>query len=87
MPDKPIPDESDIALARRFLDEADEDWTFIDPEDVKRLARRVVLNQIEQFRREEAPDRPPRPEDAALVRTWTHRLSEEIRTALNDGWS
>lgn len=41
-PTTPIVDEADIALARSFLDKADEDWTFIDPEDVKRLARAVI---------------------------------------------
>lgn len=29
-------------LANSFLAKADEDWTFIDPEDVKRLARAVL---------------------------------------------
>ncbi len=30
------------ALARFFLDRQDEDWTYIDPDDVKRLARAVL---------------------------------------------
>lgn len=34
-----------VALAQSFLDKADEDWTFVDPEDVKRLARAVLDNQ------------------------------------------
>lgn len=42
----PTIDAADIALARRFLDKADEDFTFIDPEDIKRLAR-AVLAKVE----------------------------------------
>ncbi len=29
-------------LAQSFLDKADEDWTWVDPDDVKRLARAVL---------------------------------------------
>lgn len=29
-------------LAQSYLDKADEDWTFSDPEDIKRLARAVL---------------------------------------------
>lgn len=30
------------ALAQSYLDKADEDWTYVDPEDIKRLARAVL---------------------------------------------
>ena len=29
-------------LAQSFLDRNDEDWTWVDPEDIKRLARSVL---------------------------------------------
>lgn len=29
-------------LAQSYLDRADEDWTWVDPEDIKRLARAVL---------------------------------------------
>lgn len=36
-------DDADVrALAQSFLDRKDEDWTYVDPEDVKRLARAVL---------------------------------------------
>lgn len=35
-------EEEDRLLAQYFLDRSDEDWTYIDPEDVKRLARAVL---------------------------------------------
>lgn len=31
-------------LAQSYLDREDEDWTYVDPEDIKRLAR-AVLNK------------------------------------------
>lgn len=34
--------ESLRALAQSYLDKEDEDWTFSDPEDIKRLARAVL---------------------------------------------
>lgn len=38
-----IPEAGTVeALAQSFLDKEDEDWTFIDPDDVKRLARAVL---------------------------------------------
>lgn len=30
------------SLAQSFLDKTDEEWTYIDPEDIKRLARAVL---------------------------------------------
>jgi hypothetical protein len=30
------------ALAQSYLDRRDEDWTWVDPEDIKRLARAVL---------------------------------------------
>lgn len=36
-------DEVDVdTLAQMFLDKADEDWTWVDPEDIKRLAKAVL---------------------------------------------
>lgn len=32
-------------LAQCYLDRADEDWTWVDPEDVKRLARAVLTRK------------------------------------------
>lgn len=39
-------------IAQSYLNREDEDWTWIDPEDVKRLARAVI--DSDQFKFDEA---------------------------------